>query len=276
MWNCLGRFPQLQDLDIADCRGLSIQPSRDLRDVASLPQLTRLTCSNWLCIGALDPKSFGQLLPNLTDLSFSYNDSSVAMLALANLPLSLTSLKVSTHWDEPVAYLTKLPSSVRHLTLGHQSFVESELLAYLPTSPLVSISFPRDSQVGDVVLAQLTGPKRPPSLRRIRLDYVSAAYATAIRERFSWYPLEALRGAMFLLSYELGPHWPVGGSEEGLRSALAAASTHGIEVEGSVLHCVDWIEKYAAVYRDYVREQRARGGVPEHSRDDSDADDGRR
>lgn len=54
---------------------------------------------------------------------------------------------------------------------------------------------------------------------------------------------------------QIGPSWPEGATEQGLRQALVAANAAGIEATGSALACADWQATFDRVYAYFAAEQ---------------------
>ena len=177
---------------------------------------------------------------------------------LSGAPSTLTTLRLLSDYemrDNPRRYLPALPAlrHLRHLDLGPGTFIEAELLLYLPRGPLESITFYIYARVTDHILQALTGPARSPRLRQICLDHVSGAIPEEIRHGLDFYfaegdPLDRLRDQLY-------PEWPTGATEQGLRHALAAANANGLEVTGSALACLDWDATFDKVLSNFMMEQ---------------------
>lgn len=226
-----------------------------------LPQLVKLQVNDYILVqffGAAVP--LWQALPNLRELQItisSSQDSSTVKAILSEAPSSLTTLKLLSNYEtlsSPRQYLPTLPvlPHLSHLDLGPGTFIESELLVYLPMAPLESITFDLCAAVTDRILQALTGPARSPRLRRLCLDHVVGAGPEGIRHHLQ---MDLSGGAVEDLRHQVCPEWPTGGTEHGLRLALAAANAHGLEVTGSALDCAVWNEIFDKVLSDFMMEQ---------------------
>ena len=215
-----------------------------------LPELVRLHITDYTLIeafGAAGP--LRRVLPSLRKLENSISqsqDASTIRALISKAPLSLEALKLLSDVYTPIPrqYLPALPA-LRHLThleLGSGTFIESKLLVYLPTAPLKSIRFDIGASVTDRILQALTGPGCPPQLHVICLDHIEeVADPNQVRNALEDVDLAADMGEVIdEIQREFCPEWPNGGTEHGLRFALATASANGLEVTGSALTCLDW------------------------------------
>lgn len=227
-----------------------------------IPQLVTLHITDYILTETFENAGpLHQTLPSLRELhvavSRSDNVSAVSAI-LAEAPSSLTTLNMVSNFEvpgTPSRYLPALPP-LRHLELGPRTFIEADLLAFLPmAATLESIRFDFSASVTDCLLRALTGPGRPPQLRQICLDHVKGASPEQIAEDFK------LNGSLSPHMYTdwlrgtLGPYWPEGGTARGLRLALATAKANGIEVTGSALACADWDSTFDKVLADAMMEQ---------------------
>ncbi|GAA5988984.1 hypothetical protein JCM10908_006257 [Rhodotorula pacifica] len=219
----------------------------DFRPMPQVRQLCTSTQSWQVAFGSA--VAIRKLFPNLEDLSVVVvhrNDTAWFSAQLADLsdgPQSLTvwsTLRTSVPQD----YLKDLPATVRHLCLGRNSFVEAELLAYLPTSPLRSLHFMFGTEGVDRILQLLTGPTRPRSLRRIVLDHAKLplslenelCYDLDNEGRGEAYGEEILSS----LRRRWRSAWPPGCTADKTRAAIAAAKAFGIAVEGSAVEVLEY------------------------------------
>lgn len=224
----------------------------------SLPQVVKLHVVDYVLVEGFGSAGLlRQTLPNLRELhlymSLSENVSAVSA-SLADLSSSLTTLELlgTETWGITARYIPDLPA-LRCLEFGYDSFTEAEVLAFLPkaTASLESIVFDLSDQVTDRVLRALTGRERPPRLRHLRLNHISARSPDDIRdqvERRGWEGKDAEE-----VRSQLQPRWPIGATVEGLRLALADADANGIHVTGSALDCANWDVTFDKVFAEYAK-----------------------
>lgn len=261
----LSRFSQLHDLCVLDAITSSPELAQAPRATRrsprhlSLPQVVKLHVVDYVLVEGFGSAGLlRQTLPNLRELhlymSLSENVSAVSA-SLADLSSSLTTLELlgTETWGITARYIPDLPA-LRCLEFGYDSFTEAEVLAFLPkaTASLESIVFDLSDQVTDRVLRALTGRERPPRLRHLRLNHISARSPDDIRdqvERRGWEGKDAEE-----VRSQLHPHWAIGATVEGLRLALADADANGIQVTGSALDCANWDATFDKVFAEYAKE----------------------
>ncbi|GAA5988963.1 hypothetical protein JCM10908_006248 [Rhodotorula pacifica] len=253
----LQAFPNLQELQVDDSELKSRHTGSNSRTVAipRLPQLRKLSVDDRFCRTAFPNRRHGlsRIMPNLEVLILRFqlkwmssNGHNWTPL-LATLPATLRHLSICTRWhrDEsptPSGYLAKLPN-LRYLRLGPTTFLEEDLLAYLPSSQLEMVVFDSATPVSDKVLHALTEPSiRPARLRLLRLRYIGGPLPHDIRHSFDskhhilLYPEETETR----LREWLRPQWPPGATDEGFCEAVGEAMRSGISVEGYTLACYKW------------------------------------
>ena len=151
-------------------------------------------------------------------------------------------------------------ASLRHLDFGPQAFIEDELLAYVPTATLESIGFESRARVTDRILQALTGTARPPPLRQIRLDHIDGPSLEETAQQlegceFEFCDPQLLSELLHELRRKIGPRWPIEGTKEGLRLALADADANGILVTGSAVNCSSLTSTFNTALAEYMLEQ---------------------
>lgn len=227
-----------------------------------LPKLVELQVTDYIlvqAVGAAEP--LWQTMPSLRELQIAisrFEESSAVTAILSEAPSTLTTLKLLSDSEtpgRPRGYVPTLPAlhHLAHLELGAKTFIEAELLAYLPMEPLELIRFHFRASVTDRILQVLTGPARPPQLRRICLDHVSGTCLEEIRGDFEAYLPEG--EAVEEIRRQLGPEWPPGGTAHGLQLALAAANANGLEMTGSAVDCATWDASFDKALADFMMEQ---------------------
>ena len=227
-----------------------------------LTQLFKLQVDDYILVQALGAAGpLWQTLPNLRELQITisrFEDPSAVTTILSEAPSTLTTLRLISYPDtrsDPRRYLPILPA-LRHLThleLGANTFVEADLLAYLPMAPLESIRFHIQASVTDRILQALTGPARPPQLRQICLDHVCGTSLEETRDDLEVW-LSDGKGVEEARR-QLCPKSPTGGTEHGLRLALAAANANGLEMTGTALDCLTWDTTFDEALADCMMEQ---------------------
>ena len=265
LWAHVVRFPELSMLTCQDWlpqAGPAPRAPAHQGQRVVLPQLVRLQVNDYILVqawGVAGP--LRQTLPKLWELQISisrFEDSSAVTAILSEAPSTLTTLKLLSDPDtlgHPRQYLppsSALPRLTR-LELGANTFIEAELLAYLPMAPLEAIRFHIRASVTDRILQALTGPTRPSQLRQICLDHVCGTSLEETREDLEEYLLDG--EAVEEVRRQLGPEWPTGGTEHGLRLALAAANANGLKMTGTALDCAAWDATFDKALADYMMEQ---------------------
>lgn len=262
---CLCRLSGLRVLKCEVLDGLTLpiipRAPRHAAQEFSLPELLELRMADYLLLDII--KGAGplrQVLPSLQALHITVSraeDASAISTCLSEAPWNLAKLSITaaTSSAVPRGWLSTLPA-VRCLEIGPGTFVELDLLAYLETATtLDSIGFTYGAKVTDQVLRALTGPERPPRLRHIRLDHVDVATPKGIAAHLAWYePADMARLADDVRSDE-GPHWPIGGTEQGLQRALGDANANGIRVTGHALGSIGWHVEFDRLLVDRMMEQ---------------------
>lgn len=262
----LSRFSQLHDLCVRDADTSSPRFAHAPRATRRsprhlmLPQVVELHVADYIFVegfGSAGP--LRQTLPNLRELHLHMSRSenaAVVSATLADMSSSLTALELIGRepWEGVAArYIPDLPAQLRCLEIGYESSTEAELLAFLPkaTGSLESIGFDDSDEVTDRVLRALTGPERPPRLRQLRLNHMSAKSPDDIRREVEyrrWGGKDAEEARS-----ELRPRWPDGATVEGLRLALATADADDIQVTGSALDCVNWDVTFDKVFAEWAK-----------------------
>lgn len=270
LWLQLSRHPELYALE---CSDWSFAPEVHPPTIAlaaqqfSLPKLDELNVTEGILIGTFGntASSLRETLPGLRTLHITITQPelmSAVSAILSHSPSSLTSLKVlskSSGLGVLSGYLLGLPP-LRHLELGPQTFTEDELLAYLATATLESIGFDLHAPVTDRILETLTGPACQPQLRLIRLDHVNGPSPEDTAQQlegceFQYCNPRLLHELLVELRDKIGPQWPIGGTEEGLRLALADANANGIKVTGSAIDCSKLTATLETALAEYLLEQ---------------------
>ena len=122
------------------------------------------------------------------------------------------------------------------------------------------IGFNLRAPVTDRILQALTGTARPPPLRQIRLDHIDGPSLEETAQQldgceFEFCDLRLIHELDEELRNEIGPDWPNGGTEEGLRHALDDADANGIQVTGSAVDCSDSTAILHTALAEYMLEQ---------------------
>ena len=265
LWAHVARFSELRVLTCQDWHPATETAPRAAAHTGQhipLPQLVKLQLADYGLIRVFGaPGTLRQTLPKLRELQITIyrsDDSSAVTAILSEAPSTLMTLRLLPYTGAlgiPRQYLPTLPALCRltHLDLGPGTFIEAELLIYLATAPLESIRFDFHALVTDRILQALTGPARPLQLRQICLDHVFGTSMEEIRNHLKFAASEG--ETVEEVRRQLCPEWPTGGTEQGLRHALAAANANGLEVTGSALACADWDATFDEVLVDFMMEQ---------------------
>lgn len=275
LWAQLSRHPELC---VLECSGRS-SPLDDRPRIAalpaqhlSLPKLNELHVTDGSLIQTFGTaaSSLPEALPSLQTVHITITQPELmpaVSTILSHSPPSLVDLKVTLNCfggEDPRGYFAALPP-LRHLEFGPRTFREDDLLAYLPTSTLESISFKYKVEVTDRMLEALTGPRRPPPLRQISLDHMASPRPDEIAQyleccEFNYCDPRLLHDLAEELRNEIGPCWASEGTgegtKEGLRRALADADANGIKVTGRAAGCLDFTYTVNIALAEYMLEQR--------------------
>ncbi|GAA5988958.1 hypothetical protein JCM10908_006246 [Rhodotorula pacifica] len=256
VWASLQGFPDLHTLHLSMTNDLLDAPAA--RRVKPLPQVrtSHIDADFVTSIFGVEA-TIASLLPNLTDLEYNRSknlSAADASRTLANLPPSLEKLDIHSYEMPALTGYFKALPPLKHLALYRSAYVESELLAYLPTSRLESISFDLFVDVTDRVLYALTeATNRPRSLRRIHSDSPHSGEGTEVHLDLKELS-DPSDDAIDNVYANNCPDWREGCSEEGLRAAIAAAEAAGIEFEGGAVQAVDWDELFDDEVLDFLME----------------------
>ena len=261
------------ELRVLECSDWASAPEVHPRTIAlaaphfSLPKLEELHTTDRILVETFETAalSLRDALPSLRTLHITIpqlESISAVSAILSHSSSSLTSLKVLSKcsgFGVLSGYLSGLPP-LRHLDLGPQTFIEDELIAYLPTATLESIGFGTRASVTDRILQALTGTARPPPLRQIRLDHVSGPSLEETAQQlegceFGYCYPGLIHELLLELRNKIGPIWPNRGTEKGLRLALVHADANGIQVTGSAVDCAGLTATPNTALAEFMLEQ---------------------
>lgn len=263
LWTCVSRFSELRVLTCHEwpLRVDAVPRVAVAAQHLSLPHLVKLHIEDHNLTRIVEiAGGLHLVVPSLRELHLEIShDTDVSVMAaiFSQAPPSLTAMRLLTKSAVPVQwsqYLGSLPA-LCHLTLEPDTFLEAQLLAYLPTAPVKSIEFSTGTLVTDTILQALTGPGHPPLLRQLCLNHIFPKVPDCIKVALEYCHAAGLAKSGNEMRRQIGPSWPEGATEEGLRQALAAANAAGIEVTGSALACANWQATFDRVYADFAAEQ---------------------
>ncbi|GAA5970816.1 hypothetical protein JCM8115_002954 [Rhodotorula mucilaginosa] len=266
LWLHLARFPELRafELDIWPAGSAGVGPrhaTTHAMQCVSLPRLVELRIKDHLFIKTLgNAGPLHQIMPSLQELNLvitRHADALAIAAILSQSPSSLTALSLSSRdpWTATSSRFIMSLHSIRHLEFGSGTFVETELLAYLPTAPLESVRLLRDASVTDRVLEALTGPERPPQLQQICLSHLSPMSEENLKSALKNRHSAGRRENFDQLRRRISPLWPTGATEAGLRQALAAANANGIRMTGPAVSGANWDAVFHEVLAEVFMEE---------------------